>query len=243
MTGATRAVIGSTSTARCAPSSGSCRGRRRAGVTIVEDAAQGQGATPRTGRASGRRRRRGHQLLSGQEPRRLRRRRRRGHHGDPARRASSGRSATTAAPRSTSTKSSAELSTRHAPGRRAAGQVPSSRRVERGARAAAGATTNCSRHRRSSDGPPAGNDHVWHLYVVRVVDRDQVLAHAGGGIGAGIHYPTPFHLHGHSPPRHSVGDFPVAEAASDTMISLPMLPHLSVDDQGASLRGLVGAMS
>ena len=35
-----------------------------------------------------------------------------------------------------------------------------------------------------------GNDDVWHLYVVRVAERDRVLAELNAsGIGAGIHYP------------------------------------------------------
>lgn len=40
-----------------------------------------------------------------------------------------------------------------------------------------------------------GNEHVWHLYVVSVPDRDRVLKelHAAG-VGAGIHYPVPIHL-------------------------------------------------
>ena len=39
-----------------------------------------------------------------------------------------------------------------------------------------------------------GNSHVWHLYVVRVAERDRVLTEfEGHGIGAGIHYPKPIH--------------------------------------------------
>ena len=39
-----------------------------------------------------------------------------------------------------------------------------------------------------------GNEHVWHLYVVRVPDRDRVLKELqAAGIGAGIHYPVPVH--------------------------------------------------
>ena len=61
----------------------------------------------------------------------------------------------------------------------------------------------------------AGNDHVWHLYVVRVPDRDRILGELSeAGIAAGIHYPTPIHL---LPAfgflGHRVGDFPVAERA------------------------------
>ena len=59
------------------------------------------------------------------------------------------------------------------------------------------ATTTCSPRWTRSIRPRtlAGNEHVWHLYVVRVPDRDRVLKelHAAG-IGAGIHYPVPIHL-------------------------------------------------
>ena len=42
-----------------------------------------------------------------------------------------------------------------------------------------------------------GNQHIWHLYVIRVPRRDAVLARlAEAGIGAGIHYPVPIHLQG-----------------------------------------------
>jgi dTDP-4-amino-4,6-dideoxygalactose transaminase len=75
----------------------------------------------------------------------------------------------------------------------------------------------------------AGNADVWHLYVVQVDDRDRVLAELGdAGVGAGIHYPTPVHLtraYGHL--RHRPGDFPVAEAAADRILSLPLHPHLT----------------
>jgi dTDP-4-amino-4,6-dideoxygalactose transaminase len=75
----------------------------------------------------------------------------------------------------------------------------------------------------------SGNEHVWHLYVVRVDDRDRVLAElTDAGVGAGIHYPTPIHLtraYGHL--GHGPGDFPVAEAAAGQILSLPMHPHLS----------------
>ncbi len=78
-----------------------------------------------------------------------------------------------------------------------------------------------------------GNEDVWHLYVVRVDDRDRVLrALNDAGVGAGIHYPTPLHLTGAY--RHlgrGRGDFPVAEAAADRMISLPLYPHILPEQQ------------
>lgn len=79
----------------------------------------------------------------------------------------------------------------------------------------------------------AGNEHVWHLYVVKVADRDTVLQRLGdAGIGAGIHYPAPVHLtKAFASLGRGVGSFPVAEALADRMLSLPMFPHLTVAQQ------------
>lgn len=79
----------------------------------------------------------------------------------------------------------------------------------------------------------AGNVHNWHIYSVRVEDRDRILAglHAEG-IGAALHYPTPIHLTGAF--RHlglARGDFPVAERAAAQLLSLPMFPHLTEAQQ------------
>jgi dTDP-4-amino-4,6-dideoxygalactose transaminase len=78
-----------------------------------------------------------------------------------------------------------------------------------------------------------GNEHVWHLYVVRVPRRDEVLArlHAEG-IGAGIHYPVPLHLQGALRDLgYGEGDFPRAEKAAREILSLPLHPHLDEDQQ------------
>jgi len=78
-----------------------------------------------------------------------------------------------------------------------------------------------------------GNDHVWHLYTVRVPERDRLLAvlHEAG-IGAGIHYPRPIHLQGaFQQLGHSVGDFPVAERAARELLSLPIYPGIRPDQQ------------
>ena len=85
-----------------------------------------------------------------------------------------------------------------------------------------------------------GNVDVWHLYVVRLPERDRMLAELNArGIGAGIHYPVPVHL---SPAYaflgHNVGDFPVAEAAAQEILSLPLFPHLSQQAQDAVVRQL-----
>lgn len=90
-----------------------------------------------------------------------------------------------------------------------------------------------------------GNEHVFHLYVVRVPRRDDVIAelHAAG-IGAGIHYPRPVHLHpAYASLGHSTGDFPRAEQFADEIISLPLYPGISGDEQqyvAETLRRVVG---
>jgi dTDP-4-amino-4,6-dideoxygalactose transaminase len=78
-----------------------------------------------------------------------------------------------------------------------------------------------------------GNEHIWHLYVIRVPRRDEVLAKLNAeGIGAGIHYPTPLHLHGAlSDLGYREGDFPVAEKAAREILSLPLYPHLTEEQQ------------
>lgn len=78
-----------------------------------------------------------------------------------------------------------------------------------------------------------GNEHVWHLYVVRVPERDRVLSELGeAGIGAGIHYPVPIHLQGAF--AHlglGRGAFPVAERAADEILSLPLHPGITEQEQ------------
>jgi dTDP-4-amino-4,6-dideoxygalactose transaminase len=78
-----------------------------------------------------------------------------------------------------------------------------------------------------------GNVDVWHLYVIRVADRDRVLtALNDAGIGAGIHYPCPIHLTGaYAHLGIPAGTHPVAEAAADEILSLPLYPHITADQQ------------
>jgi dTDP-4-amino-4,6-dideoxygalactose transaminase len=79
----------------------------------------------------------------------------------------------------------------------------------------------------------SGNEDVWHLYVVRTARRDAVLAAlTEAGVGAGIHYPTPVHLTGAFVSLGAgPGSFPVAERASAEILSLPMYPHLRLEQQ------------
>ena len=76
---------------------------------------------------------------------------------------------------------------------------------------------------------PEGTRHVYHLYVVRVPDRERVRSELERrGIQTGLHYPIPLHLQPafarlELPP----GSYPVSEAAASEILSLPMYPHIS----------------
>lgn len=96
--------------------------------------------------------------------------------------------------------------------------------------------------------PPAtlaGNDHIWHLYVVRVPRRDALLQRLhSAGIDAGVHYPVPMHLQGAF--RHlgyKKGDFPVAEAAAADVLSLPLFPSITLEQQRCVVRELREALT
>jgi dTDP-4-amino-4,6-dideoxygalactose transaminase len=85
-----------------------------------------------------------------------------------------------------------------------------------------------------------GNQHVWHLYVIRVPRRDEVLRQLhSDGIQAGVHYPVPIHLQpafrylGYAP-----GDFPVAEAAAKQLLSLPLYPQITEEQQVRVVRAI-----
>jgi dTDP-4-amino-4,6-dideoxygalactose transaminase len=75
---------------------------------------------------------------------------------------------------------------------------------------------------------PSWSRAVYHLYVVRVGNREELQAHlAKGKIGTGIHYPVPLHLQkAYSTLGYRAGDFPVAERAAEEIVSLPMYPGL-----------------
>ena len=89
-----------------------------------------------------------------------------------------------------------------------------------------------------------GNEHVWHLYTVRVPDRDQVLKelHAAG-IGAGIHYPVPIHrTAAFAGLGHPQGAFPVAERNTRELLSLPLFPEITTAQQERVVSVMISAL-
>jgi dTDP-4-amino-4,6-dideoxygalactose transaminase len=78
-----------------------------------------------------------------------------------------------------------------------------------------------------------GSKGVYHLFVVRVNNREAFMKQLGdAGIGTGIHYPIPLHLQkAYVGMGHKMGDFPIAEKTSVEIVSLPMFPGLTEEQQ------------
>nr|WP_296016283.1 DegT/DnrJ/EryC1/StrS family aminotransferase [uncultured Acidovorax sp.] len=97
---------------------------------------------------------------------------------------------------------------------------------------------------------PAGDVHAWHLYVVRLapqarIGRDALIQGLSDrGIGTSVHY-VPLHRHPYWRDRYQLTpeQFPHADAAYQTMVSLPLFTAMSDADQGrviAALHELLG---
>lgn len=90
-----------------------------------------------------------------------------------------------------------------------------------------------------------GNEHVWHLYVVRIPGRDEVLRRMRErGVGVQIHYPIPIHLQrAFKGLGYEKGDLPVAEAAADEILSLPLYPGITPEQQEYVVTALRDALA
>ncbi len=91
-----------------------------------------------------------------------------------------------------------------------------------------------------------GEDHVWHVFAVRVRERARVQqALNDAGVATGIHYPVPVHLQpAYADLGYGEGAFPVSEALASETLSLPMFPELTarqIDRVCTSLIGVVAA--
>jgi UDP-2-acetamido-2-deoxy-ribo-hexuluronate aminotransferase len=85
-----------------------------------------------------------------------------------------------------------------------------------------------------------GNRHVYAQYSIRTDRRAALEKHLNdAGIPTAVHYPVPLHLQeAFSSLGHGEGDFPVSEAVSREILSLPMSAFLSREDQEAVIRGV-----
>jgi dTDP-4-amino-4,6-dideoxygalactose transaminase len=80
---------------------------------------------------------------------------------------------------------------------------------------------------------PSWSRPIYHLYVIRTEDRDGMMNHLKkAGIGTGIHYPIPLHRQkAYGSLQYRLGDFPVTEKAAAEIVSLPMFPQLTGEQQ------------
>lgn len=87
---------------------------------------------------------------------------------------------------------------------------------------------------------PESVDPSWHLFVIRLPHRDRLQKHlTDAGIGTLIHYPVPPHLSkAYSGLSFKPGDFPIAETIADTVLSLPMGPHLTIEQTESVIRSI-----
>jgi dTDP-4-amino-4,6-dideoxygalactose transaminase len=74
-----------------------------------------------------------------------------------------------------------------------------------------------------------GNQHIYHLFVIRHPKRDALLAALSQkGISCQIHYPIPNHLQkAYASLGYAAGCFPVSERVAPEILSLPMFPELT----------------
>jgi dTDP-4-amino-4,6-dideoxygalactose transaminase len=88
---------------------------------------------------------------------------------------------------------------------------------------------------------PSWSRAVYHLYVIRTDDREGMMAYLKTkGIGTGIHYPVPLHLQrAYSGLNHRPGDFPVCEKIAADILSLPMYPQLTGEQQKRVVEGIL----
>ena len=79
-----------------------------------------------------------------------------------------------------------------------------------------------------------GADSSWHQYVIHSKHRDQLKEHLERqGIGTLIHYPIPPHLsEAYQYLGYAEGDFPIAEASAQEVLSLPIYNGMSTEEQG-----------
>jgi dTDP-4-amino-4,6-dideoxygalactose transaminase len=92
---------------------------------------------------------------------------------------------------------------------------------------------------------PEWSRPVFHLYVVRVPDREALQQQlTAAGVGTGIHYPIPLHLQkAYANLGYRSGSFPVSEAVASQILSLPMFPNLSVDHQRLTAAAVLRSMA
>jgi len=92
----------------------------------------------------------------------------------------------------------------------------------------------------------AGAESVWHLYVIRTEQRDELKDHLiNRDIRASIHYPIPIHLQpAYQDLEYKRGAFPVTESYAQQLLSLPMYAEMTqaqIEFVGKTICGFMSA--
>jgi dTDP-4-amino-4,6-dideoxygalactose transaminase len=89
---------------------------------------------------------------------------------------------------------------------------------------------------------PDWAEPIWHQFVIRHAARDALQKRlAAAGIGTLIHYPIPPHLsEAYSDMGYRPGSFPISEEMARTVLSLPMGPHLTMEQAAEVVKQIHG---
>lgn len=91
----------------------------------------------------------------------------------------------------------------------------------------------------------ADNVSVYSQFTIRLDDRERVQNYlANLDIPTAIHYPAPLHMQPvFAKLKYKKSDFPVALQAANEVLSLPMHPFMSTEQQDQVIEGVLGALS
>jgi UDP-2-acetamido-2-deoxy-ribo-hexuluronate aminotransferase len=89
------------------------------------------------------------------------------------------------------------------------------------------------------------NTHVYAQYTIRVPERDALIAHLKQqGVPSGVYYPRCAHQQpAYANLGYRNGDFPVAERAANEVLSLPMSPYITDEEQNLVAMAIRGFYS
>jgi dTDP-4-amino-4,6-dideoxygalactose transaminase len=92
---------------------------------------------------------------------------------------------------------------------------------------------------------PADVTPVYHIYAIRVQNRDEVMEALGReGIGSGVHYPVPIHRQeAYRSLGYGPGSFPIAEKCAAEFVSLPLFPELTSEQLDYVVQGVTQAVN